>query len=80
MAAASAAAAAEGREKMSVADLKERHTAAIEQVNSLREQLKQRRRLLLDTDGLSTLKNPNFVLFFVCDLMMMFCHFCFCSC
>ena len=64
--AAASAAAAEGREKMSVADLKERHTAAIEQVNSLREQLKQRRRLLLDTDGLSTLKNPNFVLFFVC--------------
>ena len=61
-AASAAAAAAEGREKMSVAELKERHTAAVEQVNSLREQLKQRRRLLLDTDGLSILRNPNFLL------------------
>lgn len=48
--AAVAATADEKREKMSVAELKERHTAAIEQVNSLREQLKQRRRHLLDTD------------------------------
>lgn len=35
---------------MSVAELKERHVAATETVNSLREQLKQRRQLLLDTD------------------------------
>ncbi|KAL2939424.1 Guanine nucleotide-binding protein subunit beta-2 [Bienertia sinuspersici] len=35
---------------ISVAELKERHAAATEQVNSLREQLKQRRRVLLDTD------------------------------
>ncbi|KAK9667397.1 hypothetical protein RND81_14G253300 [Saponaria officinalis] len=45
-----AVAAGEGREKMSVAQLKEKHAAAIEQVNSLRDQLKHRRRLLLDTD------------------------------
>ncbi|KNA12976.1 hypothetical protein SOVF_121030 [Spinacia oleracea] len=48
--AAVAATAEEKKEKMSVTELKERHVAAIEQVNSLREQLKQRRRLLLDTD------------------------------
>ena len=36
---------------MSVSELKERHVAAIETVNSLREQLKQKRRLLLDTDS-----------------------------
>lgn len=35
---------------MSVAELKERHIAATETVNSLREKLKQRRLLLLDTD------------------------------
>ncbi|RRT75447.1 hypothetical protein B296_00031220 [Ensete ventricosum] len=36
---------------MSVAELKERHIAATATVNSLRERLKQRRQLLLDTDG-----------------------------
>ncbi|KAG6493897.1 hypothetical protein ZIOFF_048900 [Zingiber officinale] len=36
---------------MSVAELKERHTAATSTVNSLRERLKQRRQLFLDTDG-----------------------------
>ncbi|RWR95710.1 guanine nucleotide-binding protein subunit beta-2 [Cinnamomum micranthum f. kanehirae] len=35
---------------MSVAELKERHAAATEAVNSLRERLKQSRLLLLDTD------------------------------
>uniref|UniRef100_A0A2P2MU93 ERECTA-LIKE 4 family protein n=1 Tax=Rhizophora mucronata TaxID=61149 RepID=A0A2P2MU93_RHIMU len=35
---------------MSVAELKERHAAATETVNTLRERLKQRRLLLLDTD------------------------------
>ncbi|ONK64927.1 uncharacterized protein A4U43_C07F31550 [Asparagus officinalis] len=35
---------------MSVAELRERHLAAKETVNSLREQLMQRRQLLLDTD------------------------------
>ena len=36
---------------MSVSELKERHVAAIEMVNSLRERLKEKRRSLLDTDG-----------------------------
>lgn len=36
---------------MSVADLKERHAAATATVNDLRERLKQKRQLLLDTDG-----------------------------
>ncbi|KAE9448571.1 hypothetical protein C3L33_19517, partial [Rhododendron williamsianum] len=36
---------------MSVAELKERHVAATETVNSLRERLKHKRLLLLDTDG-----------------------------
>lgn len=36
---------------MSVAELKERHVAATETVNSLRERLKARRLALLDTDG-----------------------------
>ncbi|KAL8151333.1 hypothetical protein V2J09_021141 [Rumex salicifolius] len=40
----------DAKEKMSVAELKERHAAASETVNALREQLKQRRQLLLDTD------------------------------
>ncbi|KAL3597337.1 hypothetical protein D5086_008974 [Populus alba] len=35
---------------MSVSELKERHVAATETVNSLRERLKQKRLLLLDTD------------------------------
>lgn len=34
-----------------MAELKERHTAATETVNAYREQLQQRRQLLLDTDG-----------------------------
>lgn len=37
-------------EKMSLAELKERHAAATETVAALREQLKQRRQHLLDTD------------------------------
>lgn len=36
---------------MSVSELKERHVAAIETVNSLKERLKQKRHSLLDTDG-----------------------------
>lgn len=36
---------------MSVAELKEKHVAATATVNALRERLKQRRQLLLDTDG-----------------------------
>lgn len=34
-----------------MAELKERHVAATEQVNALRERLKQGRQSLLDTDG-----------------------------
>lgn len=37
---------------MSVAELKERHMAATETVNSLTERLKRKRLSLLDTDGL----------------------------
>lgn len=37
---------------MSVAELKERHAAATETVNALRERLKQKRLSLLDTDGM----------------------------
>lgn len=40
---------------MSVAELKERHVAASETVNSLRERLKQKRASLLDTDGMIVL-------------------------
>jgi len=36
---------------MSVTELKERHIAATETVNNLRERLKQRRLSLLDTDS-----------------------------
>ena len=36
---------------MSVTELKERHLAATETVNSLRERLKERRLSLLDTDS-----------------------------
>lgn len=36
---------------MSVSELKERHVAAIETVNSLKERLKQKRHSLLDTNG-----------------------------
>lgn len=35
----------------SVAELKERHMAATETVNALGDKLKQKRLLLLDTDG-----------------------------
>jgi len=35
----------------SVAELKEKHAAATASVNSLRERLRQRREMLLDTDG-----------------------------
>lgn len=41
-----------GGRAMSVAELKERHEAATQSVNALRDRLKQRRLLLLDTDGL----------------------------
>jgi len=37
---------------MSVSELKERHAVATETVNNLRDQLRQRRLQLLDTDGL----------------------------
>lgn len=40
-------------EEMSVAELKERHMAATETLNSLRERLKEKRLQLLDTDGIS---------------------------
>lgn len=36
---------------MSVTELKERHLAATETVNNLKERLKQRRLALLDTDS-----------------------------
>lgn len=36
---------------MSVAELKERHMAATDTVNSLKDRLRQKRLLLLDTDG-----------------------------
>ena len=36
---------------MSVAELKERHSAVTETVNTLRERLKQKRLSLLDKDG-----------------------------
>ena len=39
---------------MSVTELKERHLAATETVNSLRERLKERRLSLLDTDSKCT--------------------------
>ncbi|KAJ4781098.1 Guanine nucleotide-binding protein subunit beta [Rhynchospora pubera] len=42
---------------MSVAELKEKHAAATATVNSLRERLKQRRQLLLDTDVATYTKN-----------------------
>lgn len=48
---------------MSVAELKERHVAATETVNSLREQLRQRRLALLDTDGQPPF--DSFVFFFL---------------
>lgn len=41
----------EDLKKMSVTELKERHIAATETVNNLRERLKQRRLSLLDTDS-----------------------------
>lgn len=42
---------------MSVAELRQRHVAATETVNSLREQLRHRRQLLLDTDVATYAKN-----------------------
>lgn len=48
---------------MSVAELKERHMAATETVNSLRERLKQKRLLLLDTDGLILVVSNLFFVF-----------------
>ncbi|PKA57037.1 Guanine nucleotide-binding protein subunit beta-2 [Apostasia shenzhenica] len=42
---------------MSVAELKERHVAATATVNSLRERLKEKRRLLLDTDVATYARN-----------------------
>ena len=66
---------------MSVAELKERHAVATETVNTLRERLKQKRRSLLDTDGV-----PNlfclvlfcFALFIRCfsDLVGLYGEFC----
>jgi hypothetical protein len=51
---------------MSVTELKERHIAATETVNNLRERLKQRRLSLLDTDSefhFSLISSiPNFIL------------------
>jgi hypothetical protein len=51
---------------MSVTELKERHIAAMETVNNLRERLKQRRLSLLDTDSefhFSLISSiPNFIL------------------
>lgn len=49
----------------SVSELKERHAAAIETVNSLRERLKQKRQQLLDVDGAV----------FVFMLLFFFCFF-----
>ena len=49
---------------MSVAELKERHMAATETVNSLRERLKQKRLLLLDTDGLVLVVSNLFFVWF----------------
>lgn len=48
---------------MSVAELKERHMAATETANSLRERLKQKRLLLLDTDGLLLVDSNLFFVF-----------------
>ncbi|KAI3786324.1 hypothetical protein L1987_39923 [Smallanthus sonchifolius] len=56
---------------MSVSDLKERHIAATETVNSLRERLKQKRLQLLDTDiaGYAKLQGKSPVAFGPTDLV-----------
>jgi hypothetical protein len=43
----------------SVAELKEKHAAATASVNSLRERLRQRREMLLDTDGEAAFPPPS---------------------
>lgn len=50
---------------MSVAELKERHMAATQTVNSLRERLKEKRLHLLDTDGYFS----SFLLFLLLELV-----------
>lgn len=55
---------------MSVAELKERHVAATETVNTLREKLKQKRLQLLDTDGDFTF--PFTSVFVICDFFERF--------
>ena len=49
---------------MSVSELKERHVAATEAGNSLRERLKQKRLLLLDTDSNNHFNFPSFLFVF----------------
>ena len=68
-----------GGRRMSVAELKERHAAATETVNTLRERLKQRRRSLLDTDGVPKFL-CSFFFFFLIIFAMFFvlCVFFFC--
>lgn len=48
-----------------MAELKERHEAATQSVNALRDRLKQRRLLLLDTDGLPLSLYPSILLPFL---------------
>lgn len=58
---------------MSIAELKERHVAATETVNALRERLKQKRLHLLDTDGNWTFciySRGDFFKFFLCSLFL----------
>lgn len=55
---------------MSVAELKDRHVAATEMANALRERLKQKRLSLLDTDGISDL---GFSLIFITIFVIIFC-------
>lgn len=62
---------------MSVAELKARHVAATETVNSLRERLKQKRLQLLDTDGIFSffcqiLLRLKFLVFFGLDIYVRF--------
>lgn len=63
-----------GGRRMSVAELKERHVAATETVNTLKERLKQRRRSLLDTDGV-----PKFLcsFFYIIFAIVFFFFWCF---
>ena len=54
---------------MSVVELKERHMAATETVNALREQLRHRRLLLLDTDGSILISlSLSLMLFSICGI------------